>query len=408
MNSKDRPSRILVTCGGKIPSVELGAIIPLSQLQKRGLCEFRYQDDASLRLADIVWCDILLLVRGASNWNVLAAQWAKRHQRIVLGYWDDNFLAIPEYSLTYRYYSTSQVKANIGILFKLTDAFFTPNRKLAEKLAVLHGKEVKVLPGVHGTETFGRPKARNNRPPIVGYSAGPDHVKILNSLVGPFLAEVARTGADLRVHLMGPKPDFIGKLPVETVHTPYIQNYRDYLAIASTLDWDIGLAPQQESEFTTYKFYNKLLEYTYIGCAGIYTRIEPYLGVVEDGVTGLLVPNEVEAWKDAILRLLREPELRFRIASNAYEFVQNHHSMKVVAEQYAAAFAPFLTYRAPRIGKSYLIWQSQVGKLGATYKLATEYISMNGTRRFLLRAPRYAFSQLRRKLTHLGSRGGSR
>lgn len=217
-------------------------------------------------------------------------------------------------------------------------------------------------------------------------------------MVGPVIAEVAATEANFKVHIVGPKPDFIGKLPVRTEYTGHIANYYDYLTFASKLKWDIGLAPQMDSEFTTYKFYNKLLEYTNIGCAGIYTKIEPYVGVIEDGVTGLLVPNEVEAWRDAILRLLKDPELRFKITSNAYEFVQSHHNKDVVAEQYAAALAPFLSYRAPQVSKTYLLWSNPVHMFNGVYKVGTEYIRIHGIRRFLRRATGYAISLLRQRL----------
>jgi hypothetical protein len=398
MNSKDRLTRIMATCAARIPSAELYAAIPLSELQKQGLCEFRYKDEILLSPADIAWCDILLMVRGASSQGVRSAQWAKRHGRIVLGYWDDNFLAVPEYSLTYPYYSSPAVKANIHRLFKLTDAFFSPNPKLAAKLTAVHGAEAKVLPVVQAAEGFEPPKKRQTQTPVVGYSGGPDHIRILNSFVGPVISEAAATGANFRVHIVGPKPDFIGKLPVTTDYTAYVANYYAYLAFASRLGWDVGLAPQMDDEFTTYKTYIKLLEYTHIGCAGIYTRIEPYLGVIEDGVTGLLVPNEVAAWRDAILRLLKDPDLRFKIASNAYEFVQAHHSRKVVAERYAEALAPFLSYRAPQLGKAYLLWNSQVYRFSGIYGLAAEYIRIHGIRRFLRRAPPYAFSLFRQRI----------
>jgi glycosyltransferase involved in cell wall biosynthesis len=401
MDNKRRLPRIIATCAARITSVELYAVIPFSELQKQGLCEFRYKDEMFLQLADIAWCDILFIVRGASFYSVWAAQWAKKHERIVLGYWDDNFLCIPNYSLTYPYYSSPEVQSNISALFKLVDAFFSPNTKLAAKLTALHGNEVKVLPVIQGAEGLEPPKARDIQVPIVGYSGGPDHIRILNSLLGPVITEVAGTRANFKVHIVGPKPDFIGRVPVTTEYTRYISNYYDYLAFAANLGWAIGLAPQIDNEFTTYKTYIKFLEYTHIGCAGIYTKIEPYVGVIEDDINGLLVPNEVEAWSDAILRLLKDPELRFKILSNAYEFVQRHHNRKVVTEKYANALAPFLSHRAPGISKTYLLWSNQVYRFGGVYKGGTEYIrtyGIYGIRRFLRRAPRYLFSLLRQRL----------
>jgi glycosyltransferase involved in cell wall biosynthesis len=392
-----RLPRITVTSAARIPSLELCAIVPLSELQKEGLCEFRYKDEILLSPTDIAWCDILFIVRGASSESAWAARWAKENERIVLGYWDDDLLGIPDYSSAYRYYANFKIRANIDALFRLADAFLSPNPKLAAKLSALHSREAKVLPGVHGTERFEPPRKRTTQLPTVGYSAGPDHIRILNSFVGPVIAEVAQAEANFRVHVVGPKPDFIGKLPVETKYTASIPDYYDYLAFASKLEWDIGLAPQRETEFTTYKFYNKLLEYTHIGCAGIYTRTEPYVGVIEDGVTGLLVPNEVSAWRDAIVRLLKDPELRFRIASNAYEFAQSHHSRKVVVEQYAKALGSFLGYRAPTLGKLYLIASDLAGGPGRLWRIGMEYIKVYGFRYVLRRGPPYLFRLLRQR-----------
>jgi hypothetical protein len=399
MSEKDRLPRIMVTSEGRIPSVELGAIVPLSELQKQGLCEFRYRDQLLLSPADIAWCDILFIVRGTSSLHVWAAQWAKKHERIVLGYWDDDFLSIPAYIRSYSYYSSQQIRTNIGTLFRLTDAFFSPNARLAAKLSVLHGRDVKLLPGVLGTEALKAPTRGTHSLLTVGCASSLDLITILGSLIGPAIVGVARAKTNFRIHIIGPNPRFIRELLVEARHTPYMPNYYDYLAFASQLGWDIGLAPQIDSEFTAHKFYNKLLEYTHIGCAGIYSKLEPYTLVIEDGVTGLLAENQVPAWEDAVLRLLKDPELRFKIASNAYEFVRNHHNRQVVADQYAAALAPFLGHRAPQVSTAHLLWSDPVRRLTRVRSLSIEFIRGYGIRRFLQRAPGYAFSLLRRKAT---------
>jgi hypothetical protein len=396
----DRLPRIMVTCEGRIPSAELAAIIPLSELQKQGLCEFRYKDEIFLSPADVAWCDILLIVRGTSSQSVWAARWAKKHDRTVLGYWDDDFLSVPAYIRSYSYYSSRQVRSNIGILSRLTDAFFSPNPKLAAKLSALWSREVKLLPGVLGTDALKAPSQTRHAPLTVGCASSLDLITILDSLIGPAVSGVVASQGDLRVHVVGPKPQFIGKLPVEAIHTPYIPDYYSYLAFASKLEWDIGLAPQIDSEFTTHKFYNKLLEYTHIGCAAIYSKLEPYASVVEDGVNGLLAENEVPAWKDALLRLLKDPELRFKIASNAYEFVRRNHTRQVVAERYAAALAPFLGHRAPKVATSYLLPGYSLDRIKQVHRLGLEFIRGYGVKRFFRRAPAYAFSLLRRKATH--------
>jgi len=348
----------LVTCGSRMPSVELGALIPLSLVEKRGMCELNYKNEMLLTLSDIVWCDVLLLVRGTSFQSLWIANSAKKLHRTVLGYWDDDLLNVPDYSLSYRYHSSPRTKKNVFKLFEITDQFFSPNNKLATKLSALHGKEVQVLPVPFGPEKLRVPSKRTRNLPIVGYAGGRDHIKLVNTFLGPVLSAVVNDCIDFNVHIIGPKPKFDKKLKARTKYDVPIRNYYAYLDFTSHLHWDIGLAPQVNTEFTTYKFYNKLLEYTAMGCAGIYSKLEPYTGVIQDGITGLLVDNEVDAWRDAILRLLKDPELRFKIASNAYDLVKSSNNRKLVAEKYISALEPFLDYRAPDIKKPFVYFST--------------------------------------------------
>ncbi len=388
----------LVTCTDRTPSAELGAIIPLAELQKRGLCLFRYKNELNLSLADIAWCDILLVVRGGiSPLSSHYTEKAKELGRKVLCYWDDDLLGIPEYSLIYPYLSIREVKENLLNHIRTADAFFTPSPKLADKLSAIRGDEVKVLPVPCGLETIRPPQFRDTTP-VVGYAGGPDHLRLLNSFLVPVLAATTAVNHNFRAHIIGPKPDELDGLPVATIYTPHISNYYDYLAFESKLSWDIGLAPQWEHEFTTYKFYNKLLEYAHIGCAGIYTKIEPYTAAIQDGITGLLVPNEIDAWRDAIIRLIKDPDLRYRIARNAYDFVIANHNRDAVAEGYAQALAPFLNYKAPPVSRAYLVTVGFADKFTSFWQFGMKHIKTYGLWYVLRRAPGYLLRMLARRL----------
>jgi len=323
---------------------------------------------------------------------------ARELGRKVLGYWDDNLLAIPEYSLSYPYFSSTEVKKSLVKLVRTCDAFFTPNQKLARELAGIRGDEVKVLPVPLGMESISPPHPPSRGTPRVGYAGGIDHAKLVDSFLVPVLIATAAAGLDFKLHFFGAKPNYLGEIrSVETKYTPHTLDYRRYLATAAHLRWDIGLAPQWQHEFTTYKFYNKLLEYTQIGCAGIYTRIEPYTLVIQDGITGLLVPNEINAWTDAIIRLIKDPELRHKIATNAYEFVMANHNRRLVAEKYAEALAPYLSYKAPKISKSYPVSAELFSKARSLWQLALQYIGAYGFWYVLRRGPAYLVRTLTKR-----------
>lgn len=363
-----RLPRVLVLYAGMIPSVELAAIIPFTELQKQGLCVFKCVDEPSFTINDIIWCDILFMMRGASPTSVLAVQTAKNLDRLVIGYWDDDFLSIPPHNVNYPYYQNPEIRINIKTIFELADAFFSPSKRLCDKITAIRGKPTQLTPGILGAEVLNPPRATGNNPPVIGFSGSIVYLGQLNQLVGPALNNAAEV-SKFKVHIMGPKPDFIDHLPFETVFSTYISDYHKYLAFAAKLNWDIGLAPQVDEEFANCKFYNKLLEYTYIGCAGIYSKVDLYSGVIEDGVTGLLVENEVAAWKDAIVRLVKDSKLRRKIVNNAYEYVNSRFTRKPVTEQYVAALAQYFKHRAPVIvtpssglARPHIVYEKKVGK----------------------------------------------
>jgi glycosyltransferase involved in cell wall biosynthesis len=74
---------------------------------------------------------------------------------------------------------------------------------------------------------------------------------------------------------------------------------------------------------------NAVLEYMAAGLPTIASRVGGNAELVEDGVTGLLVPPEdSKALSDALLRLLRDPALSRRIAANGYRRAVDHFSFE--------------------------------------------------------------------------------
>lgn len=345
MHGKNKPPNILITSIGRDISVELGAIIPLTELQRNGLCTINYVDLTSLTLHHILWCDILFIVRGACPLSVWAAKWGKKFDRLVIGYWDDDLYSIPEYSMSHYYYSNSIMRDNMEFLFQIYDAFFTPSHRLAAKLSSMHGIEANVLPYSLGRSMNQLNIGSQNKEPVIGYVGSVDHAQMLNSMFGPVIDDLTKSGKKLTFHIIGPKFE-ANQRSLKVINTPHFVTYKDYSDYVSKLKWDVGLAPQMTDEFTKYKYYVKFLEYAYIGCAGIYSKVEMYSDVVIDGVTGLLSENDVESWKENILKLINNPKLRLDVINNSRAFVRENNNLEVVADKYALALKPFLDHRA--------------------------------------------------------------
>ncbi|MGM9480477.1 glycosyltransferase [Roseateles sp. NT4] len=80
-----------------------------------------------------------------------------------------------------------------------------------------------------------------------------------------------------------------------------------------------------------------LVEAMAAGCACIASDVTGVRGVLEEGVTGLLVPEgDAQALADAIARLLRDPALGARLGAAAREQALAEHGLPLMRERYEA------------------------------------------------------------------------
>jgi hypothetical protein len=91
-------------------------------------------------------------------------------------------------------------------------------------------------------------------------------------------------------------------------------SYSDFLYFLSNLDNAVGIVPLDASRFSSCKSPIKFLDYAECGIPSIFSDVPPYADSIIDGESGLLVPNNPEAWTRAILSLAMSPEQRRKIA----------------------------------------------------------------------------------------------
>lgn len=155
--------------------------------------------------------------------------------------------------------------------------------------------------------------------PTIGWAGGDSHRRDLARIAGP-LHRIVRT-TDAVVHTIG--QDFTDTLRLPEGrhrHTGWEAKLIKYYA---ALDFDIGLAPIEDTEFTRSKSYIKALEYGALGIPVIASDVGPYREYVEDGVTGFLVRKESE-WIDRMQLLIGDPELRERMGAAGREKATRH------------------------------------------------------------------------------------
>lgn len=142
------------------------------------------------------------------------------------------------------------------------------------------------------------------------------------------------------------------KEKIEINYVPHM-SYEEFKSFFYNSHFDIGIAPLDENGFSKYKYFNKYIEYTCAGIAGIYSSCELYKQVVTDGYNGILCDNTPESWLNAIQNLVNNPSLRIDIANNAQQYARDNLTRESIDKKMAEDLPELYTYKAPdkKIGK---------------------------------------------------------
>lgn len=109
------------------------------------------------------------------------------------------------------------------------------------------------------------------------------------------------------------------------------------LWFTSHVRWDIAVAPLADTPFNRAKSDIKFLDYCALGVAGVFSDVAAYQGSVRHGETGWLVENSPAAWAAALVRLLRDEELRLQTAANARRYLYDARTIAPSAANWLRA-----------------------------------------------------------------------
>ena len=91
---------------------------------------------------------------------------------------------------------------------------------------------------------------------------------------------------------------------------------------------------------------NAMLEYMAAGLPTIASRVGGNAELIEDGVTGVLVPREdAAALSRAMLRLLRDPDLSLRISTNGRRLAMENYSFERLVREVSGLYSELLAAR---------------------------------------------------------------
>lgn len=141
------------------------------------------------------------------------------------------------------------------------------------------------------------------------------------------------TNAVRRFMMRFPKWDFVvsgvdyrkefGAPVGRSFHVPWIHVCNDADMFYRMIDFDIGICPLLDTQFSRSKSWIKALEYMARGMPVVASDVEPYRRFITHGVNGFLVKREHE-WLAALSTLASDDKLRAEMGANAHKLASEH------------------------------------------------------------------------------------
>ncbi|NOR69694.1 MAG: glycosyltransferase [Methylomarinum sp.] len=166
-----------------------------------------------------------------------------------------------------------------------------------------------------------------NRPLTIGFCGSPTHKPDLKCVEEAIERIYEKYVDQVQFSFFGCITDRLKRLPNTLYQEKYLRNYAEFPPLLRSLEFDIGLAPLENTTFNSCKSNIKFLEYSACGIPGIYSNLSPYNNSVIDGKTGILTENTSDGWFNSISNLIESPVLSHQIAKAAYNDIWKRFSL---------------------------------------------------------------------------------
>jgi glycosyltransferase involved in cell wall biosynthesis len=247
---------------------------------------------------------------------------------------------------------TTEQRMVVRFFAREADGVLVSTDQLAARLRRLN-PFVAVVPNALDERLFPSPPRvrRPGRPLVVGYMGtfthGDDLMMVYQALRELSVAHRDRVGFEL----VGGTADpgvlrALSRLPARVVRPGGKAAYPAFLRwMVATLNWDLAIAPLDETAFTAAKSDIKFLDYGALGVAGVYSNVAAYRETVRQGVTGYLVDHSVEAWFVALDHLFNSAGERLGMAQAAHDYVVSNRTLAVCGRQWCVALERLANHR---------------------------------------------------------------
>ena len=286
--------------------------------------EYRFKKIEDIIERDLNWCDVYISVRPNTPMSVSIAKAIKRSRRLYIVYFDDD-LVNRNNSLKWRKDSSQKC-------LELSDAVFGANPTLCADYGRFSKKSFSINTFVEECElSYLR---RDNSIVKFVYAAGKDHAETFELIVKPALKQIMNEYHD-RIHFtfigVEPRIEDIGFLDNFTfIPMMSLQDYANYMKENA---FDVGVAPLINSRFSRMKYFNKYIEYSKFGIAGIYSNVEPYIYAIHNKENGYLIDNKINDWIKCLKYCIDNIDDVRKIGENAQNDLRKNYSFKEIVDE---------------------------------------------------------------------------
>ncbi|HEY9757568.1 MAG TPA: glycosyltransferase [Oculatellaceae cyanobacterium] len=339
-----RRPKVLAIVPSYIASCQIGVIKPLSALASRRLLDLDVKLETKASVTAIHQADIVVFCRNTEpSYAYLLNEAVSTNKPIIYdlddNFWDVPFETDPELARYHRLPLRIQQLEKYLTHATLVRVYSPVMRELVSRL----NPAVKLLKaGFDFSLLPSQVQPRDSRGKIrVVYATSRTVDNQYKLFMRGMTEALCHFGDKVEFTIWGCSPgDLAGHKGIKIL--PLIGDYESFLHKFARSGFDVGLAPMEDTAFYRSKTNTKLRDYGACRVAGIYSDVEVYSSCVEDGKTGLLVPNTDEGWFNAIVKLVDQTDLRTTIQENAYKKVYEEYRQQVIEEEWLAQIQQIL------------------------------------------------------------------
>jgi glycosyltransferase involved in cell wall biosynthesis len=162
--------------------------------------------------------------------------------------------------------------------------------------------------------------------------------RFLGRQAGKWTLDLVGVGARAELKALFPQAHTRVLAPPDGAHYP------DFIRWwAANCRWDMAIAPLRDTPFTRAKSDLKYLDYTMLGCPGIYSAHQAYRETVRENVNGLLATEQTDDWFAQLQRMAKDESLRERLLRAARDDVLTHRQVRHVASAWVTTVLDVIT-----------------------------------------------------------------